>query len=230
MKNDLIEARLRRDATAAAFLAQAKAEYADIEDDVAPLRAQLAAGLERAAALAQQVLSADADGNAKRKKGVRNQLTALLRRLVLAARAEALSRKDAPLRAALGSPGELPNLNESTFREEATRLLALVPGRELGLAKRRFAAGHYQEARRLLAEFDAATAEGRLNDASGSTGRQALERLIKESARLLEELKVYFDLYRADDPDLWGRFQAAAKVVRRGGSEEQSADKTARKP
>ncbi|RTQ50279.1 hypothetical protein EJV47_11675 [Hymenobacter gummosus] len=227
MKNDLIEARLRRDTAAAAFLAQAKADYADIEDDVAPLRSQLTANLERAGTLVQQVLSADNDGNPDRKKGVRSQLTALLRRLILAARAEAMSSKDAALRAALGNLGELSNLNESTFREEATRLLGLVPGREQALTKRRFSADHAREAQQLLQDFTAATTAGRLNDTSGSTGRQALERLIKESARLLEEMKVYFDLYKADDPDLWQRFQAATKVVKRGGGggKEEEDDK-----
>lgn len=224
MKNDLIESRLRRDTTAAAFLAQARADYADIEADVAPLRLQLVANLERATTLAQQVLTADSDGNSNRKKGVRNQLTQLLRRLGAAVSAEALSSKDAALRAAVGTPSMLPNLNESTFAEEATRLLSLVPGREQALAKRRFTAAHAQEARQLLQDFTTATTEGRLSDTSGSTGRQALERLIKESARLLEELKVYFDLYKADEPDLWQRFQAAIKVVKRGGGGGKDAD------
>ncbi|WP_400193695.1 hypothetical protein [Hymenobacter sp. B81] len=217
MKNDLIEARLRRDTTAAAFLAQATADYADIEADVAPLRDQLGANLTRAGELAQQVLGADNDGNPARKKGLRNQLTALLQRLILAGRAAAQSSKDAELRATLGNLDDLRNLNESTFQEEATRLLGLIPGREPAFTKRRFSADHAREARQLLQEFTATTTEGRLNDTNGSTGRQALERLIKESARLLEEMKVYFDLYKADDPDLWQRFQAATKVVKRGG-------------
>lgn len=224
MKNDLIEARLRRDATAAAFLAQAKAEYTDIEADVAPLRDKLTASLARAGELAQQVLGADNDGNPDRKKGLRHQLTALLQRLILAGRAEAQSSKDAELRAALGNLDDLRNLNESTFAEEATRLLGLVPGREAALAKRRFTADHAQEARQLLQDFTAAATEGRLSDTSGSTGRQALERLIKDSARLLEEMKVYFDLYKADEPELWQRFQAAIKVVKRGGGGGKDED------
>ncbi|KAA9338419.1 hypothetical protein F0P96_06175 [Hymenobacter busanensis] len=219
MKNELIESRLRRDTAAAAFLAQTPAAYADIEDDVAPLRTQLAANVQRGADLAQQVLTADTDGNPARKKGTRNQLTVLLRRLILAIRAEALRSTDAKLRAAAGRLGELRNLNESSFGEEAQRLLDLVPGRETALAKRRFTAAHYQEARTLLAAFGSATTEGRLSDVSGSTGRQALERLIKDSARLLKELETYFALYQEDDPDLWNRFRQAIKVVRRGGSE-----------
>lgn len=217
MKNDLIESRLRRDTTAAAFLDQAKADYADIEADVAPLRAQLADNLTQAAALAQQVLSADEDDSSKRKKGVRNQLTALLRRLSAAATAVAVSRKDATLRAALGTPSRLPNLNESTFAEEATRLLALVQGREADFAQRRFTAAHAKDARELLAAFTTTATAGRLSDTSGSSGRRALERLIKDTARLLEEMKVYFALYKADDPDLWNRWQVATKVVKRGG-------------
>lgn len=218
MKNDLIEARLRRDEALLAFLGAEKAAYVDIETDVAPLRQQLSNALTKAQDTAQQVLTADNDGNSDRKKGQRNQLTQLLRRLIVGLQSIATSTNDARLLALAGQVSRLPRLPEMAFVDEARRLLSLAPERSEALAKRRFSPEQYREAVALNAELRRNISEGRLNDADGSTGRQGLERLIKQNARAIEQLRTYFRIYELDEPELWQKFVAAAKTVKRGGS------------
>jgi hypothetical protein len=217
MKNDLIETRLRRDETLLAFLNEEKANYSDIETDVKPLRQQLGAALTQAQQMAQDVLAADNDGNADRKKGQRNQLTQLLRRLIVGLQAVALSTTDARLLALSGQVSRLNKLGETSFVDEARRLLSLAPERSEALGKRRFTPEHYREAVALNAELRRNISEGRLNDTEGSTGRQGLERLIKQNSRTIEQLRAYFRPYELDEPELWQKFQAAAKPVKRGG-------------
>ncbi|RAK63476.1 hypothetical protein [Hymenobacter edaphi] len=224
MKNDLIEARLRRDEALNTFLSADKSAYADIEADVAPLRQQLTGALTQAQATAQDVLTADNDGNSGRKKGQRNQLTQLLRRLIVGLQAVATSTNDARLLALSGQVSRLSRLPETAFIDEARRLLSLAPERSEALTKRRFTPEHYREATALTAELRRSINDGRLNDAEGSTGRQSLERLIKQNARAIEQLRTYFRVYELDEPDLWARFEAAARVVNRGGNPGSAAD------
>jgi hypothetical protein len=218
MKNDLIESRLRRDEALLAFLSADKASYSDIEADVAPLRQQLSSALTQAQDLAQTVLTADNDGSTDRKKGQRNQLTQLLRRLIVGLQAVATSTSDARLLALAGQVSRLPKLGETSFVDEARRLLSLAPERSEALGKRRFTPEHYRSAVALNNELRRSISDGRLNDAEGSSGRQGLERLIKQNARTIEQLRTYFRIYEQDEPELWTRFAAAARVVRRGGS------------
>lgn len=224
MKNDLIEARLRRDEALLAFLTAETAAYADIEADVKPLRQQLSTALTEAQATAQTVLMADNDGNAERKKGQRNQLTTLLRRLIVALQAVAATNRDARLLALAGQASRLPKLGETSFLEEARRLLSLAPERSEALSKRRFTPEHYREATTLTADLRRHINEGRLNDTAGSSGREGLERLIKQNARTIEQLRTYFRPYQFDEPTLWSSFEAAAKVVRRAGGPDASTD------
>lgn len=218
MKNDLIEARLRRDEALLAFLNAEKAAYADIETDVAPLRQQLSSALTKAQDIAQDVLTADNDGSADRKKGQRNQLTQLLRRLVVGLQSIATSANDARLLALSGQVTRLPRLPETGFVDEARRLLSLAPERSEALEKRRFTPEHYRQAVALNADLRRAISEGRLNDTEGSTGRQSLERLIKQNSRAIEQLRTYFRIYELDEPALWQQFVAAAKPTKRGGA------------
>ncbi|RTQ48197.1 hypothetical protein EJV47_17355 [Hymenobacter gummosus] len=223
MKNDLIEARLRRDEALLSFLGSEKAAYADIEADVAPLRQQLSNALAKAQDTAQNVLTADNDGSSARKKGQRNQLTQLLRRLIVGLQSIATSTNDARLLALAGQVSRLPRLPETAFVDESRRLLSLAPERSEALAKRRFTPEHYREAVTLTAELRRNISEGRLNDTEGSTGRQSLERLVKQNARAIEQLRTYFRIYELDEPELWQRFVAAAKPVKRGGSDGPAA-------
>lgn len=219
MQNDSVEARLRRDTILLAFLQEQKAHYADLEDDVAGPREQLGRGLEQAQALAEQALAADSDSNPDRKRGIRNQLTELLKRLVAGMKAVATATNDLRLQALAGQPSKLAKLTETTFAEEARRLLSLAPERSAALAKRRFTPEHYQQAQKLLQEFRAAATEGRLNDTAGTAGRQGLERLIKENGRLIERLTNLLAVYAPDAPDFWNAYKAAARVVKRGGQQ-----------
>ncbi|SHK93444.1 hypothetical protein [Hymenobacter psychrotolerans] len=203
MQNDLIEARLRRDTTLSAFLDQARPRYEDTEPDVAPLRTALAA---------------DQDRNPARKRGVRGQLTALLQRLSRALTAHAKSTANPELAARVPRRlSDLSRLSETSFAEQARLLLDLGQPHAKDLARRHYTAAHHTQAESLLSDFQTQRTEGRLADTSGSTGREALERLIKANARLVADLEDYFALYKEDEPDLWNEFRAAAKVVHRGG-------------
>ncbi|GAB2943035.1 hypothetical protein GCM10027048_04520 [Hymenobacter coalescens] len=221
MKNDLVEARLRRDEALSSFLTAETANYAAIETDVAPLRQQLAAALAAAQNLAQDVLAADNDGATARKKGIRHQLTQLLRRLTVALHAQATSTKDNRLLALSGQVSNLKRLGETSFTEEARRLLSLAPERSAALSKRFFMPEHYQQAQSLLSELRRSLSESRLNDGEAATGRQGLERLIKQNARLIEQLRTYFRVYEQEDPALWSRFQSAARMVKRSNHVEK---------
>lgn len=219
MQNDLIEARLRRDTTLLAFLQEQKAQYADLEEDIASPREQLSRGLEQAQTLSEQVVEADSDSNTGRKRGLRSQLTELLKRLAASMKAVGTATGDLRLQALAGQPGQLTKLTETTFTEEARRLLSLVPERSAALAKRRFLPEHYQRAQKLLQELRATATEGRLNDTAGAAGRQGLERLIKQNARLVARLTALLAVYAPDAPDFWNAYKAAARVVKRGGQE-----------
>ncbi len=150
MKNELIEARLRRDKSLLGFLdkAENRTRYADIEDDVAPRRTLLQTHLTTADALAQQVLGADEDNMPARKRGFRNQLTALLLRATRALRAHARSTSDTDL---TGRPSDLTKLGETSFGEEARRLLDLA--KPYDLTRRRYTAAHAAQAEDLLPKF-----------------------------------------------------------------------------
>lgn len=228
MENELIESRLRRDNTVAAFLAKDtnKARYADIEDDVTPLRTKLGANLTKANGLIDQVITADNDNATPRKKGFRNQLTILVLRRIKALRAHAKGRKPEPdtdLLSRLPSrPAEIKRLTESSFREEAQRLLNL--GADIDpkdLTKRRYTPQHHQDALKYLGKLTTTTQEGISNDDTGATGRATLERLIKANVRLLAELEEFFAPYNdPDDEDalaLYKEWRQALKVDKRGG-------------
>ncbi|WBO82768.1 hypothetical protein [Hymenobacter yonginensis] len=219
MQNDLIEARLRRDTTLLAFLQEQKAQYADLEEDIASPRELLGRSLAQAQALSAQVLEADSDSSTSRKRGLRRQLTELLKRLAVSLKAAGTATGDLRLQALAGQPGQLTKLPEATFAEEARRLLSLVPERSAALAKRRFLPEHYQQAQKLLQELRAAATEGRLHDTAGAAGRQGLERLIKENARLVARLTDLLAVYAPDAPDFWNAYKAAARVVKRGGQD-----------
>ena len=226
MENELIAARLRRDTTTDAFLVRAAPRYAEIEDDVAPLRAALKGNVGKADQLKSQVLDADSDNNSARKKGLRNQLTTLLLRRIKALRAHARGVKPDPDLALLGSlpttPASIRRATEGEFPVEARRLLALGAGvAPADLTKRRYAPEHHAQAQQLLDQLTATTVEGADNDDLGATGRQSLERLIKANARLIATLQEFFAPYNdPDDEDalaLYKEWRQAIAVNFRGG-------------
>lgn len=228
MENELIESRLRRDNTAATFLIKDanKARYADIEDDVAPLRTTLGTNLTKANGLIDQVITADNDNITPRKKGFRNQLTTLVLRRIKALRAHAKGLKPAPDTDLLSRlprrPADIKRLTESSFPDEAKRLLAL--GSDIApaaLTKRRYTPAHHSQATGLLQKLTATNQEGTDNDDTGATSRQALERLIKANARLIAELEEFFAPYKDPDDEealqLYTEWRQAIKVDQRGG-------------
>lgn len=221
MKNDLIESRNRRDNSLLGFLNSKLGRYTDIETDVAPHRLRLSDNQTKINAVIQQVISADATDTSGRTRGLRGQLTDILLRLVRALRAEGLSTNNADLLARTPTrPSELRrHLGGSTFAEEARRLLDLGAPLADALVKRRYPTALNAQAEKLLKQYNDSLVDGRETDNDGSTGRQTLERLIKDNERIKKALEVFFELYQddEDEADVHDMFRAAAKVVRRGG-------------
>ena len=221
MKNELLESRNRRDNSMLAFLTTKMARYADVETDVAPLRLRLSDNQTKANGMIKQVMAADATDSAGRTRGIRGQITDLLLRLVRGLQAVASSTNDTDLQAKIPTrPSELRrHLGGTTFAEEARRLLDLGQPLAAALASRRYSAAQNTEAEKLLKQYTDSLVNGRETDNEGSTGRQALERIIKDNERTRKALDVFFGLYQDDEPEVVDLFNAAAKVVRRGGSE-----------
>lgn len=223
MNNDLLEARNRRDNSLLGFLTTKRARYTDIETDVVPLRLRLSDNQTKINRVIQQVIGADATDTSGRTRGLRGQLTDILLRLVRALRAEGLSTNNADLLAKTPTrPSELRrHLGGTTFAEEARRLLDLGAPLADALAKRRYPQALNAQAEDLLKQYNDSLVNGRETDNTGSTGRQLLERLIKDNERIKKALETYFALYQddADEADVYDLFRAAAKVVRRGGKE-----------
>jgi hypothetical protein len=223
MKNDLLESRNRRDNSLLGFLNSKLGRYTDIEDDVAPLRARLAANQTKVNSVVQQVLSADATDSSGRTRGLRGQLTDILLRLIRGLRAEGLSTNNTDLIARLPDrPSALRrHLGGTSFAEEARRLLDLGKPLADALVKRRYPKALNTQAETLLKQYNDSLVDGRETDNDGSTGRQTLERLIKDNERIKKALATYFELYQddEDEADVYDLFRAAAKVVRRGGKE-----------
>ncbi len=202
MKNQLLTARLRRDAATAALLTNAADRYLDFETDIAPLREQLAANLLAAEELKDHATDTAGDGDgadsSPRQRGLRSQLTELLQRRIKALRAHAKGVKPEPDLELLGSlPTHFTSLSRRTdteFPREARRLLRL--GHEVSaddLTKRRYSPEHQQKAEQLLHELS--STDGASEAEIAVTGRHALERLIKANDRIIAELEAFFALY-----------------------------------
>ena len=140
MKNDLLEARNRRDNSLLGLLTDKKSRYTDIEADVAPLRLRLGDNQTKVNGMIQQVIGADATDTSGRTRGLRGQLTDILLRLVRGLRAEGLSTNNADLIARTPTrPSELRrHLGGTSFAEEARRLLDLGAPLADALVKRRY--------------------------------------------------------------------------------------------
>ena len=200
MKNELLTARLRRDAATVALLTHATDRYVDFEIDIAPRREQLAANVLAADELKEHATGADGENSdaTPRQQGLRSQLTDLLQRRVRALRAHAKGLQPEPDLDLLGSlPTHFSSLSRRTdqeFPREARRLLRL--GHDVSaddLTRRRYSPEHQAKAEQLLHELS--NTDGASAEEIAVSGRHALERFVKTNDRLIAELNEFFALY-----------------------------------
>jgi hypothetical protein len=157
-----------------------------------------------------------------RSRGVRGQLTDLLLRQGRGLKAIAVSTKNADLLAKLPTrPSDIKKLRETDFAEEARRLLDLGQPHAEALVKRHFAKAKGTEAEALLTTYNTTVVGKRADVTDGSTGRLAVEQLLKDNSRIMKELGTFFELYKddEDEADVYDKFRAVSKVVRRGGQD-----------
>ncbi len=229
MKNNALDAYQRRDTATQAGLLTDKANYAPLEDDLAPLRDQHTANLALVNERIDDVLAADSDDSAAVKTKTKTLLLPLLLRLSAAMQATVesqLAKKPddeaaaAQLhRVALGSD-VLRRADEDTFGRLATGLLteaaAFTPAQ---FAKREFTADDLAETTRLLKRFTGRLGTGRLADVAGKSDREVLSALLAANQQLIKKIRKQLLPYKgsAKKHDVWLRFQGYSKVVLRKG-------------
>ena len=235
MKNNRLDAMLRRDETTAAGLVQDQPGYAGLEEDLAPLRTQHASNLQQAQALEGTVLREDQDDSTQQKKNTRKQLIALAARLAAALQAYAASaantdpdlagrvRINRTLLSA-ADEGTLAGLVQSVLQEAAPLAAPL--------AKREFTATDLSTLRQLHQHFESRQLRQRQSTVEGSTARKTLEALLRRNADLIRQMAVQLRPYQGTAKnDVWLRFQGYTKVLVRGGGsgsgEQPAAQKTA---
>ena len=217
MKNNRLDALLRRDANAQLGLLEDKALYAPIEDDIAPLRAAHGAALAEARQLADEVFEADGDDSAGVKRGTRALLRTLAGRIGKAVVAHAASGTNTDERLAeriRPALAQLPSADSATFAQAATvvqhEAAALAPH----LTKREVTAADLTELDRLIRKFSQRLATGRAADVKGKTARETLSKLLQNNTRLLQQIRQQLAPYKgtAREKALLN-FDSYAKVV-----------------
>jgi hypothetical protein len=234
MKNNALDAYHRRDTATLAGLEADQKNYEPIEEDIAPLRAQLATNHATADKLIDDVLEADGEDSAAVKVKTKGLLLPLLFRAgaALQAFAESQANTDEDLlaRVTLGN-NTLRKADEDSFVRLATGLLAeadKVPEKQL--TKREFSADNLTEAKRLLKRFAGRLSPGRLADVSGKSTREILNDLLAANQQLIKKIRKQLLPYKNSPTkhDVWLRFQGYSKVIlRKGGGGKTEEEKPA---
>jgi hypothetical protein len=221
MKDNRLDAMLRRDENTAAGLAQDQPNYAGIEDDLGPLRTEHAANLTQAQTLEGAVLREDQDDSSKQKRGTRKQLISLGDRLAAALQAHAASaaNSDPDLAGRVrinrtllsaAEEGTLLGLIQALLKEAAPLTEAL--------ARREFTAADLSQLQALHQRFEAKQLRQRQSTVEGSTARKTLEALLRRNADLVKQLRVQLRPYKGTTKnEVWLRFEGYTKLLVRGG-------------
>ncbi len=217
MKNNRLDALLRRDANAQLGLTEDKALYAPIEDDIAPLRAAHEAGLAEARELADEVFEADGDDSAGVKRGTRALLRTLAGRIGKAVVAHAASATNTDERLAervVPALGQFRVADSATFAQAVKvvqhEAAALAPH----LAKREVTAADLTELDRLIQKFSKRLVTGRAADVKGKTARETMRKLLQNNTRLLKQIRQQLAPYKGTAREkVLVNFDSYAKVV-----------------
>lgn len=229
MKNNKMDAMLRRDDTVQLGLEADKALYAPLEEDIAPLRTQHAAGLEEAKELADEVFAADGDESATVKRSTRGQLRSYVQRMgkALVAHADSAANTDEDLEERITKAlRELPNADSATFAQAAEKLLAEATPLAPKLVKREITAQDFTEANRLLLKYQKRLPTGRAADVQGKTAREKLGIRLQANAVLVKRLRKQLAPYKGTARErALANFDGNAKVVVfRNGSGGKGSD------
>ena len=176
MKNNKMDAMIRRDENVRQGLETDKALYAPLEEDIAPLREALSVGLDDALELADEVFVADGDDSATVKRGTRGKLRTLAGRVgkALVAHADSPTNTDEDLKEHVKKAiRELPNADSATFAQAAEKLLTEATPLAPKLVKREITADDLAEGARLLTKFKKRLATGRAADVQGKNRPRA---------------------------------------------------------
>ncbi len=217
MRNNRLDALLRRDANVQLGLKEDKAQYAPIEEDIAPLREAHALAHDQAKALADEVFEADGDDSSGVKKGTRGQLKALGGRIgkELVAHAASKSNTDEGLEERVKpSLVALNSADSGTFSQGVTTLQAEAAPLAAQLVKREVTADDLAELNRLLTKFNKRLPTGRAADVKGKTARQILGKLLKENSKLVKEIRKQLAPYQGTAREkVLLNFDGYAKVI-----------------
>ena len=223
MENNHLNDLVLRDKAAVAGLETDKANYAPLEDDIAPLRDEHAANTAKLGPLAQRVLDAATDDATSQKTGAKKQLKDLGERLASALQGYAASKANADP----DLPGQV-NFNRTSFNEadDATfatllhKLLDAAAPLAAPLAKREFSADDRALTETLLARFERKQVRQQENRTAGSTDRKTLVALTRRNASLLKGIRTQLKAYKNTPAKhaVWLRFVSYTKIIdHRGG-------------
>ncbi len=192
MKNNRLDAMLRRDTSVQIGLEADKALYAPVEEDIAPLREEHADRLTQAKALADEVFEADGDDSAGVKKGTRGQLKDLAGRVgrALVAHADSKANTDENLEERVKAA--LLNLNSAdggTFAQAVATIQAEATPLAAQLVKREVTADNFKELSRLAIKFEKRLTTGRTADVKGKTARMLLGDLLRANSQTLKKIR-----------------------------------------
>jgi hypothetical protein len=226
MENNRLNALLKRDTATAAGLLADHPNYAPLEDDIAPLRAEHAANLAKARALEDAVMGDDAGTVTAQKASAKKLLKPLAYRLAAALQgyAASASNKDEDLAGRV-------RYSRSTLSEAGDASLATMVGALLKeaqplaapLAKREFTADDLAETTRLLARFEQKQDKQRTAVVAGATERKTLIALLRRNANLIKEMRTQLKAYENSPTkhEVWLRFQGYTRLIVLGGGGPQ---------
>ena len=222
MNNNKLDAQLRRDTASNTGLEADKKQYEPLEDDIGPLRDELAANLAQARKLEETVMGNDSETVTEQKASAKKLLKPLAFRLLAALQAHAASKantdEDLAGRVRYGR-SDVAKADDATFATTVAALLKEAQPVAKLLEKREFTADELVETTRLLARFEQKHTGQRLAVVEGSTERKTLIALLRRNSNLLKEMRVQLKPY-ANSPTkhaVWERFQGYTKLIILGG-------------
>lgn len=199
MKNNRLDALLRRDASVQVGLAADKALYAPIEDDIAPLRDEHAGRLEKAQEFADEVFEADGDDSSGVKKGTRGLLKELAGRVgrAVVAHADSKANTDEDLEERIRPALEkLNSADTGTFAQGVAKIRAEATPLAAQLVKREVTAADLTELTRLATRFEKRLTTGRAADVKGKTARLLMSDLLRENGKTLKKIRKQLAPYK----------------------------------